>query len=241
MSSVFDDIGLVAPYTVRARLLLKDIWRLSDQQWQDPLPNELCHRFAEWRSGLPVLGRHIKIPLCYFDFPVDEFELHIFGDSSLDVFCSVAFLRAQKNAYSKFQLALVFGKARVAPINMLPIPKLELQAAFLANRLKVDIEKALTLSVSKVLMWTDTTTVLQWLNSTSKRPVFVANRVAEILESTSINQWFHVLSENNHAVSGFRGISNWGNVLWSKWGFRGLLKLSVHCSFHWLCLPLERV
>ena len=32
VSSVFDPIGLVAPYTVRARLLLKDIWRLSGQQ-----------------------------------------------------------------------------------------------------------------------------------------------------------------------------------------------------------------
>ena len=42
VSSMLDPIGLVAPYTVRARLLLKDIWRLSRQQWDDPLPNELC-------------------------------------------------------------------------------------------------------------------------------------------------------------------------------------------------------
>ena len=39
VSSVFDPIGLVAPYTVRARLILKDIWRLSGQQWDDPLAN----------------------------------------------------------------------------------------------------------------------------------------------------------------------------------------------------------
>ena len=31
VSSVFDPIGLVAPYTVTARLLLKDIWRISGQ------------------------------------------------------------------------------------------------------------------------------------------------------------------------------------------------------------------
>ncbi|XP_063727478.1 uncharacterized protein LOC134855029 [Symsagittifera roscoffensis] len=206
VSSVFDPIGLVAPYTVRARLLLKDIWRLSGQQWDDPLPIELCRRFTEWHSGLPVLGQ-LKIPRCYFDFSVDEVELHMFGDSSLDVFCSVAFLRAQKNACSKCQLAFVFGKARVAPMKMLSIPKLELQAALLASRLKDDIEIALTLSISKVFMWTDSTTVLQWLNSTSKQPVFVANRVAEILESTSIDQWFHVLSGDNPADTGTRGIT----------------------------------
>ena len=54
VSSLFNPIGLVVPYTVRAHLLLKDIWRLSDQQWDDPLPNELCRRFTEWHSGLPV-------------------------------------------------------------------------------------------------------------------------------------------------------------------------------------------
>ena len=206
VSSVFDPIGFVAPYTVRARLLLKDIWRLSGQQWDDPLPIELCRRFTEWHSGLPVLGELI-ITRCYFDFPVDEYELHMFGDSSLDVLCSVAFLRAQKNAYSKCQLAFVFGNARVAPMKMHSIPKLELQAALFDSRLKDDIEKALTLSVSKVFLWTDSTTALQWLNSTSKQLVFVGNRVADILESTSIDQWFHVLSGNNPADTGTRSIT----------------------------------
>ena len=208
VSSVFDPIGLVAPYTVLARLLLTDIWRLSGQQWDEPLPlpNELCRRFTEWHSRLPVLGQ-LKIPRCNFDFPVDEVELHKFGDSSLDVFCSVAFLRAQKNADSKCQLAFAFGKARVAPLKMLSIPKLELQAALLASRLKDDIEKALTLSISKVFIRTDSTTVFQWLNSTSKQPMFVANRVAEILESISVNQWFHVLSGFNPADTGTKGIT----------------------------------
>ena len=90
---------------------------------------------------------------------------------------------------------------------MLSIPKLELQAALLASRLKDDIEIALTLSISKVFMWTDSTTVLQWLNLTSKQPVFVANRVAEILESTSIDQWFHVLSGDYPADTGTRDIT----------------------------------
>ena len=45
------------------------------------------------------------------------------------------------------------------------VPKLELQAALLATRLKVDIIKALTIPLSRVFMWTDSTTVLQWLGS----------------------------------------------------------------------------
>ena len=89
----------------------------------------------------------------------------------------------------------------------LSIPKLELQAALLATRLKEDVLKALTIPVSNTFMWTDSTTVLQWLNSGSKQPTFVANRIGEILESTTVDQWFHVLSGDNPADTGTRGIS----------------------------------
>ncbi|XP_063727512.1 uncharacterized protein LOC134855063 [Symsagittifera roscoffensis] len=89
----------------------------------------------------------------------------------------------------------------------LSIPKLELQAALLATRLKEDVLKALTIPVSNTFMWTDSTTVLQWLNSGSKQPTFVANRIGEILESTNVDQWFHVLSGDNPADTGTRGIS----------------------------------
>ena len=116
-------------------------------------------------------------------------------------------------------------------MKMLSNPKLELQAVLLASRLKDDIEKALTLSISKVFMWTDSTTVLQWLNSTSKHPVFVANRVAKILESTSIDQWFHVLSGDSPADTRTRDItadslkqSSWVNgpsfLKTSEWPFK---------------------
>ena len=45
VSKVFDIIGLVAPFTVRARLLLKDIWLVSGQHWDDELPQDIVQRF----------------------------------------------------------------------------------------------------------------------------------------------------------------------------------------------------
>ena len=58
------------------------------------------------------------------------------------------------------ELAFVFGKACVCPMKALTIPKIELQAALLAARLKDEVQKALTLTVERTLMWTDSTTVL---------------------------------------------------------------------------------
>ena len=83
----------------------------------------------------------------------------MFGDSSKEVFCAVGFLRARLSSLHKTQISFIFGKASVAPMKALSIPKLELQAALLATRPKGYIQTALTVSINHVYMWTDGTTV----------------------------------------------------------------------------------
>ena len=218
VSKVFDPIGLVAPFTVTARLLLKNVWRLHDQSWDKKLPNEMIDQFSSWSSELPTLAL-LTIPRCYFSGPFEHLELHVFGDSSQEVFSAVAFLRALVSPPSenkRTELAFVIGKARVAPMKTLTVPKLELQAALLAARLREEICKALTVPVQNTFMWTDSTTVLQWLNSLDKQPIFVANRVSEILEGTSVDQWHNVASHANPADAGTRGMSS-GALEKSSW------------------------
>ena len=53
-------------------------------------------------------------------------------------------------------------------------------------------------------MRTDSSTVFEWLVSAEKQPVFVANRVAELLGTTTIDQWFNVPTANNPADAGTR-------------------------------------
>ena len=45
VSQVYDPIGLVASSTVGARLILKDIWRVNGQSWDDDLPKGTVDRF----------------------------------------------------------------------------------------------------------------------------------------------------------------------------------------------------
>ena len=209
VSAVYDPIGLVAPYTIKARLLLKDIWRLSGQKWDDDLPKDIENKFREWTEELPSLSK-LALPRSYFQNKVEAVELHMFGDSSQDAFSAVAFLRGKtmiSETESQAELAFVFGKARVAPMKPLTIPKLELQAALLAARLRQEITKALTMRIDRIYMWTDSTTVLQWLTSIQKQPVFVANRIAEILDLTTVDEWHHVRTSENPADAGTRGLS----------------------------------
>ena len=209
VSKVFDPIGLVAPFTVDARLLLKDIWRVTGQQWNDELPLDMVQRFLVWSADLPKL-KNIKIFRSYFSGPFDNVELHMFGDSSQDNFSAVAFLPDQVTTPTgkiKTEVAFVLGKARMATMKVMTVPKLELQAALLAARLKREISQALTATVNQVFMWADSTTVLQWINSNEKQLNFVANRVCEILEYTSDDQWNHVATKDNPADAGTRRMS----------------------------------
>ncbi|XP_075258365.1 uncharacterized protein LOC142350403 [Convolutriloba macropyga] len=210
VSKIFDPIGLVSLFTVKTRLLLKDVWRLHGQRWDDVLPKEMIERFESWSSELPKLGL-MKISRSYFPGSFEHLKLNVFGYSSQELFSPVAFLRALVNSSDNektTELAFVIGKARVVPMKVLTVPKLELQAALLASRLREEICEALTIQIQRTFMWTDSTTVLQWLNSLEKQPIFVANCVSEILEGTTVDKWHHVATQNNPVDTGTRGLSS---------------------------------
>ena len=79
------------------------------------------------------------------------------------------------------------------------VPKLELQAVLLVARLKHHISRAFTVNADRVITWIDRNTVLQWLNSAIKHPIFFANRFCEVLEHTSVDKWNHVAPSDNTA------------------------------------------
>ena len=89
----------------------------------------------------------------------------------------------------------------------LTVPKLELQAALLAARLSSEVHQALTRHLEKTYLWTDSTTVLQWSNSLEKQPIFIANRVSEILDLTTVDQWNYIGTSDNPADAGTRRLS----------------------------------
>ena len=90
----------------------------------------------------------------------------------------------------------------------LSIPRLELQAAVMAVRRKEQIVKEHESKIHSCNFWTDSTTVLQWIHSSHrKQQVYVANRVAEILDTTNVSQWNHVSGINNPADIGTQAIN----------------------------------
>ena len=98
------------------------------------------------------------------------------------------------------QLSLICSKARVAPIKPVSIPRMELQAALIAARLAATICDAVINKPSDRYFWCDSKNVLCWLRNDARtfKP-FVAHRVGEISEITSLSEWRWVPTEFNVA------------------------------------------
>ena len=195
------------------RRLLQSIWTKNGQHWYKSVePNEEAE-FLKGKDQLPEVAE-TSIDRRYFSAAKDKWELHVFVDASEDTMCAVAYLRSKPKEYSA-DLAFVIGKCRVATMRHLSIPRLELKPAVMAVSFKEQIVKEHETKIHSCNFWSDSTTLLQWIHSSHrKQQVFVANRVAEILDTTNVSQWSHVSGINNPADMGTRAIDELKRSEW---------------------------
>ena len=202
VSLVFDPLFAFPLYSedeIVAQRNLEETW----QSWDEELSQEDELAFKDWASELNHMNE-MAIKRKYLSKNAEVVDLHFFADASLDTMCIVAYFRDQQTG----ELAYVVGKCRVAPMKQQSIPRLELQAAMYGTRLKQLIVDEHDVEIERTVFWTDSTTVLQWLHvADKKQPVFVANRVAEILDSSTIDQWRLVEGTLNPADIGTIGKS----------------------------------
>ena len=105
VSSVFDRIGLFAPFSVHMRRLLKGIWTKNGQHWDNEVEPGDEAEFLRWKEQLPIVVE-ASIDRRYFNRERNKTELHMFA--SEDTMCAVAYLCSQPKEYSA-DLAIVIG------------------------------------------------------------------------------------------------------------------------------------
>jgi hypothetical protein len=200
---LYDPLGFWTPVTLTARILLQDICRIKPE-WDKILPESLLERWRIWVSNLHHL-ESVAVPRCLQPFPPTSVQLHIFVDASELGFGAVAYLLLQNKKTST--TVFVMSKSRVAPIHHLTIPRMELSAALLGAHLARTIKNELRLKIDGEVFWSDSSTVLRWINSTHCRyHTWVANRVGEILTLTTPEQRRHVPGILNPADDCSRGV-----------------------------------
>ena len=133
--------------------------------WDDPLPEQPTNRWRCWRDT-----PRLKECVCATMPPPKrvQTEIHAVSDASQRAIRAAVYLRLF-NVRSEIAISPVFGQTRVAPINPVSIPRLELCGAVLAVQAAEKVVKELDMTVAEVVFYTDSKVVLGYIRNESRR------------------------------------------------------------------------
>ncbi|XP_062537760.1 uncharacterized protein LOC134206081 [Armigeres subalbatus] len=158
--SFFDPLGLLSVFTFYGKLLIQDLWR-SGCEWDQQIGEESAEKWNNWIRRLPEVDE-VRIPRYYFcggySLQYDSLQLHVFVDASQDAYGAAAYIRIETATGPL--CSLMMSRSKVAPLQHMSIPRLELQAAVLGARLANSAGEILSLEVKQRFMWSDSKTVL---------------------------------------------------------------------------------
>ena len=208
VSSVYDPLGFLAPVILTGRQILQNLCR-DKSDWDDPVPEPLRHSWEKWRNSLHHLEK-LKIQRCYKPHTFGELtsvQLHHFSDASDYGYGQCSYLRLTDDS-GQVHCSFVMGKARVTLLKPVMIPRLELTAALLSVRISASLREELEYDQIAEVFYTDSQVVLGYIKNDARRfHVFVANRVQQIRDNSSPDQWKYIETKENPADESSRGLS----------------------------------
>ncbi|XP_013856311.1 uncharacterized protein LOC106512189, partial [Austrofundulus limnaeus] len=151
ISSIYDPLGFLAPLVLPAKLLLQELCRMK-WGWDDPIPLIFQKQWNQWLTDLEKLA-DFQVSRCIKPDGFGEVinaQLHHFSDASESGYGTATYVRMQ-NSNKRVHVSFLFGKARVAPLKPVTIPRLELTAAVMAIRLNIMLQSELQLPLEKVM------------------------------------------------------------------------------------------
>ncbi|GFX16737.1 integrase catalytic domain-containing protein [Trichonephila clavipes] len=204
IAKLYDPLGFLGPVIAKAKVFLQQLWQCK-LDWDDVLPNSIAN---EWREFVTTLKCIEEVKINRFIMADNNVRIVLqgFADASEAAYGAVVYLQCfLHNGAAK--VSILASKSRVAPIRVISIPRLELCACVLLAQLVKKIRSTLRLNISDIVLHTDSTIALAWLNTPANRlKTFVANRVAKVQELTEGFQWNHVPSVLNPADLVSRGL-----------------------------------
>ena len=204
---MFDSLGFLAPFIIRAKLLLQQAW-LQAIAWDDELPESLKTKWEWWFNELAKL-QQIKVPRCLKESTraILEISLHTFTDASQKAYTANVYARHEYED-GTVSCRLITSKTRLAPLKAMSIPRLELMGALIGVRLTRQVCESMEIDSKSTTFWIDSLNVGYWIKGHSRQyKTFVAHRVGEIHESTNPEQWRYVPTKLNPADRGTRGLT----------------------------------
>ena len=114
-SKIFDPLGFLSPITIRAKLLIQELWQ-KNMDWDENLDEATTNKWNEIADDLQAAAK-ATIQRCYFTHSYSDKDqlpqLHVFADASSKAYGAVVYIQ-QGN-----ETTFIIAKARVAPLKQL--------------------------------------------------------------------------------------------------------------------------
>ena len=206
VNSIYDPLGLLTPFTLRAKIVMRKLWAYRPKiDWDDELPKDIASEWNDVLQKIPSLNelefrRSITPPNA-----IGKPMLIVFSDGSEKAYGSPAYVRwdLSDGGYSS---QLLISKSRMATLNLSDVVRLELCGGILATRLRVTIQRKMHLTFRKVVHLIDSEIMQAMIHRESYGfNTFAGNRIGEIHRNTSANEWGWIEGKLNIADITTRG------------------------------------
>ncbi|XP_062533848.1 uncharacterized protein LOC134202877 [Armigeres subalbatus] len=207
IAKLYDPLGLLGPLIFLAKVRLQRLWHLK-VDWDEILNNEETVSWESFRNQIIHMGE-ISIPRCVLPYNSSPLiELHGFCDASDLGYGACAYIRSMDDRHECSVILLTSKSRDPTHQNAKPTTaRLELCGALVLARLISNITQNLSISFSRITLWSDSTTVLSWIRTDPGRlKIFVCNRVIEIQNLTHNMEWRYVNTLDNPADVLSRGL-----------------------------------
>ena len=211
MMKLFDPIGLACPFKMKGAILFRKTWQKAvnsdgkPMDWDDPLPSGLRVEWLEQFQMMTILPS-VKFERSLTVEGGQKPVLITFSDGSDNAYGAIAYVRWEV-PYENPQVRLVEAKGKLCPLNLKgDTVKSEMCGAVFAVRMRKYLEIHCPIKFEKTYHFIDSRTVLGAINKEAYGfATFFANRVGEIRDASSPEDWSWIPSEENPADSITRG------------------------------------
>lgn len=159
VAKLFDPAGWLSPIIIESKMLLQELWQ-DAVEWDEPVKEHILIKWNNFSVNLKKIGE-IQIPRWIEYHPGNKIQLHGFCDASELAYCASVYIRSSN--YTVRCSNLLVAKSKVAPLQKITLPRLELCGALLLSKLIKCVLDINLFPVESVHLWIDSTIVLAWL------------------------------------------------------------------------------
>ena len=202
-NSFGDYLGLADPFTIRFKLLMKNLFdQKSPLLWDDAVPDVEKQAWVQLISEAVQSGEHVFPRKTRPDRPVGGPRVVGFGDGAFPAYGGCVYLvwehgcddlagcvnqYCQGEAGGHYAAYLALAKGRVTPLSGFTIPRSEMSGAVVVSRLVLRVVRALQPLTEKpsssIILLDSECTISTLETSASQLKPFFHNRRSEILEN----------------------------------------------------------